>query len=291
MRSVLAAVAAAIIAIGACTSTSGLTGGDDDAGSDGGSTDTGGPDGSKAEGVDSGADVQTPFVSKYRAAVLADAPIAYYRLGETVGSVAANEVGADGGIPGASYFGVTLGVPGAIEGDPDRAVDLKGAGRIFVDDPRLAFDLKKPFTLEAWVRPSTISMTYSRLFSREGVGTFPAGGYNVHIQNTSVSLNRMTDSGSNDSAEFNGTLELGVWSHVVATFDGTDMKLYVNASLEGTSQAAVRDEGLVDMPLTIGADSKFNASRLDAVVDEIAVYDHPLAPARVTAHYQAGTAK
>jgi hypothetical protein len=77
------------------------------------------------------------FVSKYRAEVLADAPLLYWRLGDTVGSSAASEVAADGGVGAGTYLGtVKLGQPGAIAGDPDLAVDFAAEGRVLIDDPR-----------------------------------------------------------------------------------------------------------------------------------------------------------
>lgn len=77
----------------------------------------------------------------------------------------------------------------------------------------------------------------------------------------------------------------------MGTFDGFAMYLYVNAEIVGSNQIATRESGLVDMVLNIGADSKFNATNLDAFVDEVAIYDHVLLAPRVLAHYQAGTAK
>ena len=58
--------------------------------------------------------------SVYRAAVLADSPLAYWRLGETSGTVAHDETG--NGHDGTYVGGVTLGQPGALTGDANTAV-------------------------------------------------------------------------------------------------------------------------------------------------------------------------
>src|SRR6185369_12380878 len=54
----------------------------------------------------------------YAAAVLADAPRAYWRLGETAGTIALDAAGAD---PGTYTGGVTLRQPGALPADVDTA--------------------------------------------------------------------------------------------------------------------------------------------------------------------------
>lgn len=62
----------------------------------------------------------------YRAAVLATNPLAYWRLGETSGTVARDEMGLNHG----TYVNApTLGVPGLLAGDPDTAVTLNGTNQ------------------------------------------------------------------------------------------------------------------------------------------------------------------
>src|SRR5262245_26734042 len=69
---------------------------------------------------DAGADGQ----SVYAAAVLADAPLSYWRLGDAVTPVAKDS--ASGRHDGVYKGGVTLGVVGAIANDPDTAVAFDG---------------------------------------------------------------------------------------------------------------------------------------------------------------------
>src|SRR4051812_1334419 len=59
------------------------------------------------------------LLSYYSSAVLALSPIAYYRLGESSGTTAADSSG--NGLNGTYNGGVTLGQPGGIFGDPDTA--------------------------------------------------------------------------------------------------------------------------------------------------------------------------
>jgi hypothetical protein len=56
--------------------------------------------------------------------VLHSGPISYWRLGETTGTVAADQQSPPN--PGTYVGGVALGAPGALSGDPDRAGAFDG---------------------------------------------------------------------------------------------------------------------------------------------------------------------
>src|SRR3954463_8284562 len=60
----------------------------------------------------------------YPDVVRAGAPVSYWRLGETSGTVAADQQAPSN--PGTYLGGVGLGAPGALVGDPDRAAAFDG---------------------------------------------------------------------------------------------------------------------------------------------------------------------
>jgi hypothetical protein len=88
--------------------------------------------------------------SPYADAVLTDSPIGYWRLGETSGNVAADS--SPNGLAGTYTGGVTLGVGGAINGDPNTAARFDGTNDLVsMGDPasgRLDFGTAD-FTVEA----------------------------------------------------------------------------------------------------------------------------------------------
>src|SRR5215831_14920886 len=66
------------------------------------------------------------LLSAYSSAVLADHPVAYYRLGETSGTTAVDSSG--NGSNGTYVGGVALGQPGALlPGDTDPAAGFNGS--------------------------------------------------------------------------------------------------------------------------------------------------------------------
>ena len=82
-----------------------------------------------------------------------------------------------------------------------------------------------------------------------------------------------------------GNVTKGQWNHVVATFDGTTMKLYVNSGIPGniaTSFTSIDTGGDVDLGF-IETLSHFKGSLAD-----VKFYDRPLSASDVSTQYAAG---
>ena len=101
----------------------------------GGSANAGGVgNGGKGAGGAAGSGAQGGCgATGYSEEVTADAPVAYWRLGEAVGSlVASDELGAS---DGQALGGVTFGSPGVLAWDADTSATLDGtSGRIDIGD-------------------------------------------------------------------------------------------------------------------------------------------------------------
>ena len=115
--------------------------------------------------------------SAYAAAVLADGPIAWYRLDETAPTRARDAMGRFDGVyrSYASPF-FQMEQAGAIEDDPSKSVRFLG-GSIEVDNA-FAFANGAPFTLELWIDLNpTPSAEFARVLSMENT----PNRYNLHI--------------------------------------------------------------------------------------------------------------
>lgn len=136
-------------------------------------------------------------------------------------------------------------------------------------------------TLEAWVNPtypmnangSVISKTTSAL-GNDGCGLGQLGADNTFgfwLNNRST--NRVTT-----------TLTSGVWQHVVATFDGSTMRLYVNGVLQA-SNSFTGSISHSSTSLLIGGGSTDGPWK--GSVDEALIYNRALSLAEIQARYQA----
>jgi hypothetical protein len=218
----------------------------------------------------------------YADEVLADDPVLYWRLGEGASDPALDSTG--NGHTGTRTDATA--VAGLLTGDPDGAAGLNGTSAK-VETAAGAEDLQPAaFTIEAWAswnaHTSNAPIANYRPVSNEGGWSLELGAGNTvklwcHI------------AGAWRSAT-TGALSTGTRYHLAGTFDGANLKLYVNGS-QVDSQAHA---GSVDWVL---AGSKFGAGKnlggfnfwLNGTVDEVAFYPSALSETRIAAHHAAGT--
>jgi hypothetical protein len=240
----------------------------------------------KADGVadvvtDVGSDVVEAGPLSYAATVLSDGPIAYWRLDDTTTATAKDSSG--NGHDGTYQGGVTLGAQGAIANDTDKAVQFGGGGAEMVANVPSSFDFagNVQYSVELWAMPAS---------GPAGMGLV---GTNAYLTGTGYSgwyvacnSNGYLDNWRNNVETGNPAPAPGVFIHVVATYDGTNLALYVNGQSFSTnaSAAALSTTGA---PLTAGGVA--NWGWFTGVLDEIAIYDKVLPQARIAAHYARGT--
>ncbi len=147
------------------------------------------------------------------------------------------------------------------------------------DGGHLAFPGRAPFSLEAWILPRGFNGVTRRIFSKEG----PDGGYLLGIQSTGLAFSRYADG---QWSTLRASVPHGRWSHVLATYDGSVMDLYVDGLLAASEPSALSlPEARSD--LSIGAKQsrwRFYAGGLD----DLAIYGHALSAERALAHVRVG---
>lgn len=225
----------------------------------------------------------------YPQVVRADAPLSYWRFGEASGSVAKDEIGATNG----TYTGaVTLGAAGAIAGDANTAAAFDGSTGYVSLGNGFGFNGVAAMSVEAWVKPGTLDNSYRRVFSKETTDGNGRQGYLMAAIASggagSFSFERFRDG---QTEALRATLPTGQYSHVVSTYDGATMVLYVNGAAV-TSVASARSLSSISVPLNVAtySDPQLSAQEyFPGAIDELAIYDHALTAARVLAHYRAGT--
>jgi hypothetical protein len=224
--------------------------------------------------------------SPYRAAVLQDKPVAYLRLGEKgTPSVATDEVGAFAGSYSAS---VELGVPGAIANDDDTAARFgNGTTPTYVSlGDVLRFSGNAAYSFELWVKPAA-PRNYALFIVARASPDNTVGHFVFTLANT-LEFERRANASSADGLYPGVVLSTTQFSHVVVTYDGLKLSLFVNGSLLAATNASNPVTSAVG-GLTLGATSPSDATNgFVGVLDEFAVYDRALDPSRVAAHYALG---
>jgi len=230
----------------------------------------------------------------YKSTILADQPIAYYRLEETNGTTASDS-SASGAFPGTYIANGTfpiLGWPG-IETNAIALSSSQGGNYVQIGYyPEL--NQPGPFSFEIWARPISVPVNGNYrcpIGNSPGYGTATQSGWYVYQTPDSPSeLALVTPTGD----IFITTTNYAVlkWNHIAGTYDGTNMSFYVNGALAGTERATayvandVNNPGACVFALGQRGDGYGN---FDGDLDEAAFYTNALTLAQIQTHYQAGT--
>jgi hypothetical protein len=232
---------------------------------------------------------ETP--SDYQAAVIADTPLAYWRLGEPPGDPgdiiqATNQGSLGTDFNGKFLNGVTVGVEGAIAGDADTCATFSAANAQKIDIP-WSDELNAPeFTVELWAKVTGGSGHRSPLTSR---GDFPQRGY-IFYANPSNVWQFWT--GSGEQTGWNSisgpAVEDNAWTHLAGSYDGATIRFYVNGQEVGSSEAVVGPNDAEVLRIGGGATEGAGSFFFEGNVDEVAVYSTVLSAEQIEAHYQGG---
>jgi glucose/arabinose dehydrogenase/fibronectin type 3 domain-containing protein len=159
------------------------------------------------------------------------------------------------------------------------ALAFTGSEFATVDDAN-SLDLTSGLTLEAWVYPTTAATSWSTIILKER-----AGGLTYSMYAGAPSDGAPTAWGfvSSEEVSVSGTAALPVntWTHLATTYDGAQLRLYVNGVLVGT-QALAGSLATSDHPLRIGGNAvwgEFFSGRLD----EVRIYNRVLTPTEIQA--------
>lgn len=228
-------------------------------------------------------------VTSYESVVLDDGPVAYWRLGETAGTAAVDRTG--NGHTGTYVGTYTLAATGVMDdGLGDTALDtsgVTGSGMLGADWGDLEFAGTLPYSVECWINADTLTAGSHILVQKASAGN--AQGWELIVQGGASPFAQFTFQDATaqvDTAA--GSVSVGVDHHVVATFDGTTVSIYIDGAL-GSAEAAAGSMTGTAVAVSIGYDSVGAGFEFDGRLDEVAIYDRALTAAEVAEHYTVGT--
>jgi len=224
--------------------------------------------------------------STYASTVMADSPSAYWRMGETSGSVA---VDATANANNGSYKGgFTLNQPGAIAGDPNGAIAFNGSNGFAVIPASSSLNLTGALTLEAWVKFASTNGIQAIVNKGDGVSAAGSAYELAWIPGTGLGFQTFIG-GTRVDADQNITPATNQWYDLIGTRTSAGIvSFYVNGQLVATANdgGAALNNPAVNLGLGAAGNGSgqlpFNGS-----LDEVAVYPTALSASQVAAHWQA----
>ncbi|WP_436757961.1 LamG-like jellyroll fold domain-containing protein [Streptosporangium sp. V21-05] len=224
--------------------------------------------------------------SQYRSGVLDADPYAYWRLGETSGTVAADQ-GA--GRSDATYQGVGYAKPGALAGSTDTAVEFTTGSALKLPANTVPH-LGDQISVEVWFKTSQSGVLMAA--GTQETSNIPWGpmlyvGTDGKLRGSLAAVAAPITSTSvvNDNT----------WHHVVLTVSGQNQTLFLDGAPIGTLSAAVTawrniatvGNGVADPATSPAVPTPRAAFPFKGFIDEVAIYDKPLTEAEVSAHHAA----
>lgn len=241
------------------------------------------------------------IVSAYGTAVLKDLPAAYYRLGDA-GPVAADSSGkGKNGTYAGLGAGLTQATAGIIYNDPQKSTTWSGRAGAYVSAPRDAgLESASAVTIETWLKIADANAFQSIVeYGDNSKTTFKGFGLKLDPANHGFAFKVATVSGTGTrltlvraSTGPGANVATGSIHHVVGTYDGASVKLYVDGVAVAT--AATSGKVAYDLPannsgFVIGNNQSAKVA-VRGSLQEVALYTAALTPASIQSHYSAGFA-
>ena len=233
--------------------------------------------------------VVTPGTNNYVSTILADQPMAYYRFGESGGTVAHDFAG---GLDGQYVGSLLFGQPGFSLIDTNTAVTFGGQDNYVSLPASISFPgTNTAFSLEAWANGDAIQSDGAPIFAK---GTGGNGGnateqFFIGLNGGDYVFFVRAPNGFQAQAEADFGPD-GAWHHLVGTYDSTNgLNLYIDgqqAASAGPPPNGVKTSSAV---ISIGAERSGVSPEYDlsysGSIDEVAIYNKALTANQVYAHY------
>jgi hypothetical protein len=262
--------------------------------------------------------------SAYQSAVLADSPLAYYRLNDSLTRNNTNINSGSLGAPGNLTNTLNLhAIRGALAGSGDRAQFFHDGGSFGMIPFNAAFNPPntQPFTIEAWFYPASDQINAGQCpinnrfaggnrtgwvffqrapdLSYSGKPGFEGVGWNCRMYNG-------IGTGGKLDVVSQVPYEVGKWTHVVVVYDPVQMTnatltMYIDGVAAntniwtggaGTDPGYAENAAINDVALSLGAYNNSSGAGNNAYfggMDEFAFYASKLTPAVILSHYQNAT--
>ena len=176
---------------------------------------------------------------------------------------------------GKGHTGTIAGATWTTQGKSGSALSFDGINDLVTVNDAADLDLTTGMTLEAWVRPSSVT-NWRTVLLKERTGGLV---YALYGSNNSSRPETYITVGAELGAPAQAALALNTWSHVAVTYNGAMLRLFVNG-VEVGSRALSGPMSTSTGVLRIGGNSVWG-EYFSGRIDEIRIYNRALTPAEI----------
>jgi len=209
--------------------------------------------------------------------------VGYWRFSEGSGTTAFDSSGNGntGTLGNASAFTVPTWTSGMF----GNALKFNGSQFVNVSDSA-SLNITSTITLEAWINPANVASTTNRIFAktnpstsfwllRLGAGYGGTGKVDLYLNGV----------GGGAILVSSATLATNTWYHIVATYDGSYEKLYINGNLDNSTAATGTISTGTGSNLYIGSNVVSNIF-FNGTIDEAQIWNRALTADEIYELYQ-----
>jgi glucose/arabinose dehydrogenase len=197
-------------------------------------------------------------------------PVASYSFNAGSGTTLADTSGSgnNGTLSGATWV---------VGGRYGGALSFDGLNDWVTVPDAASLDLRTGMTVEAWVKPSSLANTWRTVAVKETSGGLV---YSLFANSSANRPNGHVIAGGTYREVVGGAqIALNAWTHLAITYDGANVRLYVNGTQAGTL-AATGTMATSGMPFRIGGNSVWN-EWFKGLIDELRVYNRALSASEI----------
>jgi hypothetical protein len=245
-------------------------------------------------------------ITGYARIVVADDPVAFWRLDEPDASTTATDAvgsfdGAYGPSPASAPAPVfNYQVPSGIPHETNTALKIAGGAAVTIPYALELNPVTGPWSVEAWVKPASLDPGHFRTpFSSMWNSDFGQHlfGWNIYQHVAGVwTLNAYNGGGGGSfTSDFvHNPINTNTWYHMVIADDLVNLRYYVNSVLVVTlsrngfgfiPNGINGDPAVGGAPTVLGQRSDNAFDPFDGSIDDVAFYNYALSPSKIQNHF------
>jgi Concanavalin A-like lectin/glucanases superfamily/Putative Ig domain len=207
--------------------------------------------------------------------------LAHWKFDESTGTIAADSIGRNNGTLIGFNFATNSGWASGVISN---ALNF-GTGNDYVLLDSSQINLTNNFAFSLWLKPQNATdngavMSVCSFYQASGLRFFVAGN--------SLLLQGQTTAGWQDTIFANNAIQDGVWYHVAVVYDNSILSVYVNGTLQGSTNWGgdmIMNSNAVSQ---IGHDGTEGADYFSGVIDDVMIFQRILTAGQVQALYHSG---